>query len=266
MIKYKTAGGCGKHLALFTLIRVSLPAGNSRMNCKQPISVFVLMTQRVSALTVQSILAAERDIEVIVLDRECSNINQLLNFAPDLVITDAESCSRQPAKSIAALRGNGITKFLFLYSASQNSTAAAVKLGADGLISKSSPAHELAAAVRALAEGKCWIDELIWRNYLKAQNHPSDSEAAAVMPEKELLLSTDSVADTVPADTVSALTKKETEVLRLAALGMSNQQIAAMMELSPETINCHMWLIAKKLHARGRIHAVDLAKQSGILS
>jgi DNA-binding NarL/FixJ family response regulator len=68
------------------------------------------------------------------------------------------------------------------------------------------------------------------------------------------------------ADSVPALTKKETEVLRLAALGFSNQQIALSMELSLETINCYMWLIAKKLHARGRVHAVDVARQSGIFS
>jgi DNA-binding NarL/FixJ family response regulator len=231
------------------------------MNFNQTISVFVLMKQRVSALTVQSILSSERDIEVIVLDKKFSNLNQLFDFSPDIVITDMETCSRQPAKSFAALREKCNTRFLFLYAASHDSTSAAVRAGADGLISKSSPSHELAAAVRALADGKCWIDELIWRDYLKQGNRQKTGEDSSIIPHEDLIPSREVMADSVPA-----LTKKETEVLRLAALGFSNQQIALSMELSLETINCYMWLIAKKLHARGRVHAVDVARQSGIFS
>lgn len=225
------------------------------------------MKQRVTALSVQSILSAESDMEVIVLDKKCSNLDQLFNFAPDLVITDLETCSRQPAKSVAALRENGITRFLFLYAPTQDSTSAAIKLGADGLISKSSPSHELSLAVRALAEGKCWIDEVIWRDYLSAQGKACSVNDADRQEDDLKLQNDQTLNDCVPTmDPVPTLTKKETEVLRLAASGLSNQQIALKMESSLETINCYMWLIAKKLHARGRIQAVNVARQSGIFS
>lgn len=242
----------------------------------QTISVFVLMKQRVSALTVQSLLSAENDMEVIVLDQKCSNLSQLSDFAPEVVITDLETCSRQPAESIQALREKGVTRFLFLYKPSKDSTSAAISLGADGLISKSSPSHELSLAVRALASGKCWIDENIWRDYLKKQNQPSTTASVSFVseltrelpvPQQEPVSSASQITNAAQSEaSIPCLTKREMEVLRLAALGWSNKQIALNMELSVETINCYMWLIAKKLHARGRIQAVDTARQSGIVS
>jgi DNA-binding CsgD family transcriptional regulator len=54
------------------------------------------------------------------------------------------------------------------------------------------------------------------------------------------------------------LSEREVEVLRLAAVGLSNKQIGARLFLSEETIKSHVRHILDKLKAKNRAHAVTL--------
>lgn len=225
------------------------------MNCNQTISVYVMMRQRISALGIQQVLSTEKDLEVIVLaPKYATDLRRVCDFRPDVVITDVDTCSRQPADAIQEIRESGSTKFLFVYSPSGDSTAVAVKLGADGLVSKSSPAGTLGAAVRSLAAGKVWIDESIWRHYLH-----TDKKSYADLADDEIAMP--SICGEIPK-----LSPQELELLRLASQGLSNREIAQILEMSLDTINCYMWLITKKFRARGRIHALNIARQCGIFS
>lgn len=55
------------------------------------------------------------------------------------------------------------------------------------------------------------------------------------------------------------LTRREREVLRFAARGLANEEIAARLYLSPDTVRTHMRRVIAKLGARGRAHAVALS-------
>ncbi|RJF86424.1 hypothetical protein D3874_04780 [Oleomonas cavernae] len=61
------------------------------------------------------------------------------------------------------------------------------------------------------------------------------------------------------------LSHREGHVLSLISLGMSNRDIAEALVLSEETVKWHMRNITKKLNARNRTHAVQIARQSGLL-
>lgn len=63
----------------------------------------------------------------------------------------------------------------------------------------------------------------------------------------------------------TALTRREVEVLRLAAEGSSNKRIAATLGVAEGTIKAHMKVILSKLDARDRTHAVTLALRRGIM-
>ena len=64
---------------------------------------------------------------------------------------------------------------------------------------------------------------------------------------------------------VEQLTAREREVLKLAALGHSNKDIARELNITQDTVKKHMQSILGKLHASSRIHAVIQATRAGII-
>ena len=62
------------------------------------------------------------------------------------------------------------------------------------------------------------------------------------------------------------LSQRELEVLRLMAEGLSNQEIAGRLFLSPNTIKTHSSRLFEKLDVRRRTQAVDKAKRLQIIS
>jgi DNA-binding NarL/FixJ family response regulator len=63
----------------------------------------------------------------------------------------------------------------------------------------------------------------------------------------------------------SPLTKREVEVVRLMADGLTNGEIAERLVLSDHTVHRHVANILRKLHARSRAAAASIAAQSGLL-
>ena len=68
-----------------------------------------------------------------------------------------------------------------------------------------------------------------------------------------------------PQEGVEQLTAREREVLKLAALGHSNKDIARELNITQDTVKKHMQSILGKLHASSRIHAVIQATRAGII-
>jgi DNA-binding NarL/FixJ family response regulator len=66
-------------------------------------------------------------------------------------------------------------------------------------------------------------------------------------------------------DGTPALSPREVEVLERVQLGLSNQQIAADLFLSPDTIKTHVRHLLQKLGARDRGHAAVLALKQGLI-
>ena len=62
------------------------------------------------------------------------------------------------------------------------------------------------------------------------------------------------------------LTERETEVLVLVARGLSNQQIAEQLYISPHTAKTHVNRTMHKVHCHDRAQLVILAYESGLLS
>jgi LuxR family maltose regulon positive regulatory protein len=66
-------------------------------------------------------------------------------------------------------------------------------------------------------------------------------------------------------DLLEPITKREQEVLKLIASGMTNQQIAEKLVLSPGTVRAHTSNIYRKLDVSNRIQAVARAKELNLL-
>ncbi|MFD7862350.1 MULTISPECIES: response regulator [unclassified Streptomyces] len=109
----------------------------------------------------------------------------------------------------------------------------AMEAGADAFLVKDAPAAELAAAVRKVLAGERVIDPTL---------------AAAAL-----------------ADGASPLTERERDVLRVAADGSTNAEIAAALHLSQGTVRNYLSMAIQKMAARNRAEAVRLAREKGWL-
>ena len=60
---------------------------------------------------------------------------------------------------------------------------------------------------------------------------------------------------------VDDLSKREEDILRLVAQGMSNREVGAKLDLQEKTVKHYMTSILQKLHLRNRVEAAMLARE-----
>ncbi len=61
------------------------------------------------------------------------------------------------------------------------------------------------------------------------------------------------------------LTKRENEILQLAALGLTSKEIAMKIDIAPRTVERHIENSRLKMRARNRVHMISKAIAAGIL-
>jgi DNA-binding NarL/FixJ family response regulator len=123
---------------------------------------------------------------------------------------------------------------------------AAVRAGAAGFLLKDTPPAELVRAVTAVAAGDTLLAPALTRRLL-------ERFAASPDPGSRSAL-------------LARLTERETDVLRLVARGLSNEEIAAELYLGVTTVKTHVARLLTKLGARDRVQAVVAAYEAGLVS
>ena len=76
----------------------------------------------------------------------------------------------------------------------------------------------------------------------------------------------DVLASTRPAATASALTAREIECLRLAAVGRTVADTSMALGITSRTVEFHLKNVAEKLDATNKVHAVAIAVSQGLVS
>lgn len=120
----------------------------------------------------------------------------------------------------------------------------ALRAGASGFLTKDVEPDVLRQAVRTVAEGHALLSPSVTRRVVDA--FASTSRAT---PDRSL---------------VEQLSPREQEVLALVAEGLSNQEIAERLHMSPLTAKTHVSRIMQKVGARDRAQLVVVAFQSGL--
>jgi DNA-binding NarL/FixJ family response regulator len=121
----------------------------------------------------------------------------------------------------------------------------ALRAGASGFLLKDVDAAELHAAVRAVAGGQGLLDPAVTRRVI--DELARRDAPAPVSPER-----------------LDVLTGRERDAVRLAARGLTNDQIAAEMVISPLTAKTHLNRAMAKVGARDRAQLVILAYETGL--
>jgi DNA-binding NarL/FixJ family response regulator len=126
----------------------------------------------------------------------------------------------------------------------------ALAAGASGFLLKNTDPVELLRAVRVVAAGEALLAPSVTRRLI--------AEFADRRRRSE--------ADAMPGVDLSALTEREREVMALAGAGLSNEEIAGRLVVSPATARTHVSRAMVKLGARDRAQLVVFAYESGLVS
>jgi DNA-binding NarL/FixJ family response regulator len=121
----------------------------------------------------------------------------------------------------------------------------ALRSGASGFLVKDTEPVELLQAVRVVARGDALLSPAVTRRLI------AELATKAARPR--------------PATHLNALTEREREVMALVAAGMSNDEIAQRLVVSPATAKTHVSRTMTKLGARDRAQLVVMAYESGLV-
>jgi DNA-binding NarL/FixJ family response regulator len=198
----------------------------------------------------RALLEIEDDIEVVADAADGEQAVALaLRHRPDVALVDiqmpgldgiqaTQRIAADPALAavrVVILTNYGLDEYVFN----------ALRAGAGGFMVKDTEPDDLLRGVRVAARGDALLSPAITRRLI--------AEFVSRRPE------------TVP-EGLSVLTNREREVTALVARGLSNEEIAAHMVISPATAKTHVSRAMTKLGARDRAQLVVFAYESGLVT
>jgi DNA-binding NarL/FixJ family response regulator len=139
---------------------------------------------------------------------------------------------------------------------------ASIEAGATGYLLKDATAERIAASIHELCGGGSPISPGIARRVLARFRVAAASTGEAPPAARASLSPLPAMS---PSMSMSPLTERETELLRLTAKGLSFDSIGEVMGISPHTVVAHVKKIYRKLAVHSRGEAVYEAGQLGLL-
>ncbi|MDP4511728.1 response regulator [Nonomuraea turcica] len=217
------------------------------------IRVLLADDQRLVRSGLAMLLAAEPDIEIV---GEAGGgeeaVEETRRLRPHVVVMDVRMPDVDGVAATGRITADGfcddvVVSVLILTTYHVDEAVyASLRAGASGFLLKDAAPKELAAAIRALADGQAWLDPAVARRLI---------DEFAARPPRRL---------PAPAE-MRRLTAREREVLALVALGLSNSEAAELLTVSEATIRTHFGRVLMKLNLRDRAQAVAAAYQTGLV-
>jgi len=216
--------------------------------CADKIRIIIADDHKVVREGTRELLQKENDLEVVgeAGDGE-EAVDLVKKLKPDVVIMDIAMPRLngiEATKQIKELFPRMVVLILTGYEYDQY-VFALLEAGAAGYLLKDVRGQEVIEAVRAVHAGESVLHPVVARKALDHFVHP---ESKGDPPKFQ------------------ALTDREIEVLRLAAKGHGNKEIAAELDLSVRTIQAHLGNIFNKLKVGSRTEAVIIGLKNGLLT
>ena len=198
------------------------------------------------------LLDAESDIEVVGEAKDGAGALDIIHKArPDVALMDIrmpELDGLEATRLISQTPDLASVRVLILTTFELDEYVfEALRAGASGFLLKDTEPEDLLRAVRVVAAGEALLSPSVTRTLIG--EFVSRPERRPVLP-----------------DSLALLTDREREVLAAVAMGLSNDEIAVELVISPATARTHVSRIMMKLGARDRAQLVVLAFQSGLVA
>ena len=216
----------------------------------EPIRVLIADDHERFRRGLKMVLEAEDGIDVVAqAGTGAEAVERVEELAPDVVLMDVRMPVQNGIEATRTIReAFPSTRIIMLtVSDDEDDLFDAVKAGANGYLLKEVSIEEVADAVRAVVQGQSLI---------------TPSMAAKLIAEFGTLARR---ADEVETPANRSLSARELEVLKRVAKGMSNEDIAAELGMTPAAVRNHVANILVKLQLRSRIEAVLMAMEPRLL-
>jgi DNA-binding NarL/FixJ family response regulator len=191
------------------------------------------------------------EVDFINVIGEASGGRELLELLktlkPDLVIVDISMKDMSGivvSKQITSLFPEIKIMILSMHT-NEEFVINAIKAGVNGYLSKDASRDELLDAIKIIYEGGECYSKLVSDNFLK-------SYVKKYKAEHSLLEN-------------KTLTQRELEILKLAAVGLTNKEIADKLFISTKTVDCHKNNIVQKLKLKNTAEMVLYAVKNKII-
>jgi DNA-binding NarL/FixJ family response regulator len=217
-----------------------------------PIRVLICEDQELIRAGYVTVLGAQPDLEVV---GQAANGHEALaevgRLRPDVVVMDIQMPLLDGIEVTRRVAGPGAenpAKVLIVTTFNVGQYVYdALRAGASGFLLKDAPLDELVEGVRTVARGESLLAPAVTRTLIGRYADRIRPAAPAGGP-------------------LEGLARRELEVLKLIAAGLSNAEIAAELVLSVETVKTYVSRILTKLDLRDRVQAVVLAYRTGLVS
>ncbi|MFE6051333.1 response regulator [Kitasatospora sp. NPDC056446] len=199
------------------------------------------------------LIDAEEDMEVVGEAADGREAVELVRATkPDIVLMDIRMPGADGLGATAEICGDeelSGTRVLILTTFEIDEyVGQALRAGAGGFLGKGADPKELLAAVRTVAAGEALLSPAATRAVIDQFLAQPDPGSAGPVSER-----------------LAVLTAREREVMSMAATGLTNEEIAERMFVSPFTVRTHVHRAMSKLDARDRAQLVAIAYQSGLV-
>jgi DNA-binding NarL/FixJ family response regulator len=197
------------------------------------------------------LLDAEDDIEVVgEADDGAAALDLVASTRPDVVLMDIRMPGMDGLEALRRIAADpeltAVHVLVLTTFELDEYVFEAVRLGASGFLVKHTQPADLVRAVREVAAGDALLSPSVTRRLI---------QEFAARPTR---------SERTPSS-MEVLTEREREVVTLVAQGLTNDEIAEELVVSPATARTHVSRAMVKLHARDRAQLVVFAYQSGLM-
>jgi two-component system nitrate/nitrite response regulator NarL len=206
---------------------------------RAPVRLLIADDQPVVLHGLISLVGSDRSFSIVA---SCSNgiesISIIRTLRPDVALLDMSMPGLDGLEILAIVRAEDLpTRIVFLTESIQDHdlTSAAV-CGPHGIVFKDCSPDALLHGLRAVARGREWLPTALIDGAVQSETEREDRSAS-----------------------FDALTDREREVIRLAAEGLSNKEIARHLNVCDGTIKVHLQNVYRKVAVRNRTALTALA-------
>ncbi len=213
-------------------------------------------------------LKGEPDLEVTAEAADGQEALELCRrLRPDLVLMDVRMPKMDGLEATWAIKEECSATSVLMVTSFENLDylSEAIRAGAAGYVLKCADRQELLGAIRRVLKGEFPLDqELVMRLLQRLLAGKADRRQTQPIPPSKATAEEER-QEPPPESLTELLSPRELEVLRLLAVGKTNQQIARQLLLSFSTVKAHVQRIILKMGVSDRTQAAVRAIEFGLL-
>jgi two-component system response regulator DegU len=209
-----------------------------------PIKVVIADDHALFRDGLRKILSLEKDILVVGEAANSEEVPKVVERTkPDILLLDLKMPKGDLVQNLldVAARSSATRVMILTAFSDDENVLNAAKGGAKGYVPKGVPSAALLQAIKAVHAGGSWIDKEIssWETFEEIVQ--GNSTPRGGVPKLD--------------ESIKTLTKREMEILRLVAEGLTNEEIGKKIFISEKTVKTHLTNIFDKLKVNNRFKA-----------